>query len=300
MERIIDLCLQYINEHIEDELSVDEISKKMGYSRHHFSRAFSHYVGVSIRDYMIEKRLLQAAKDLINGERIIDVAVKYRYETHSGFSKAFKRKFSYSPNLLIAMKLTERILTSEGGTAMTHADLFNELVDTIVGGISTEQMALLENAYRFAVKVHLGKKRYSGEDYVTHPLNVAIILAQMEVPIETVILGLLHDCHDADVCMTIQDIRFEFGDYYDNRIKRMMALNLSCDLLNEVNLERDEDIVLVKLADRLHNMRTIKFLDQSRWLEKANETVAIFSPLAQRFGLLELKVKLDNLSLQNL
>lgn len=297
MEETIKKCLQYIEKHIEDELSVGLIAKVMGYSKHHFSREFSNQVGVTLRDYIIGERLIQATIDIIKGERIIDVAVKYRYETHSGFSKAFKRKFAYSPNLLIAMKITVKSLNSEGGTDMSHEEVFNELVQTIDGNVPVEHINLLERAYKFAIKAHAEKKRYSGEDYVTHPLSVAKLLAEMDAPIETVILGILHDCNEHDSCISIDEVKCEFGKEYYKKMKRINELNMSTNLLNEVNLETEEDIVMVKLADRLHNMKTIKFLDQSRWIIKAKETMEIFSPLAEKIGIIEMKVKLDSLSI---
>lgn len=297
MEDIVDKSLRYIEAHIEDDLSVEEISKKMGYSKHHFSRVFSQITGTTVREYIIEKRLLQAARDIMSGEKIIDVAVKYHYETHSGFSKAFKRKFLYSPSLLIAMKLTERIINSEGGTLMLHEEIFDELIELMKASTSSEQIALMKKAYGFAIKAHKGKKRYSGEAYVTHPLYVAKYLVEMAAPIETVILGILHDCNEQDACIAIEDVRLEFGEYYYDKVKRISDLNISSDLLDQVDLESDEDIILVKLADRLHNMSTLKFLDQSKWSQKSKETMAIFSPLAKKIGMVEMKAKLDSLSL---
>ncbi|GAB6110142.1 helix-turn-helix transcriptional regulator [Fusibacter bizertensis] len=297
MEETIKKCKQYIEKHIEDELSVELIAKIMGYSKHHFSRAFSNQVGVTLRDYIIDERLVRATIDIIKGERILDVAVKYRYETHSGFSKAFKRKFAYSPNLLTAMNITEKSFNSEGGTTMTHEQVYNELVQTINDSASVEHMNLLERAYKFAIKANAGKKRYSGEDYVTHPLSVAKLLAEMEAPIETVILGILHDCNEHDSCISIDEIRNEFGEAYYYKVKRINALNMSANLLNEVDIETEEDLVMVKLADRLHNMKTLKFLDQTRWKIKAKETMEIFSLLAEKIGVIEMKVKLDSLSI---
>lgn len=298
MKDIIVNCIKYIEAHIEDDLSVESIAKNMGYSKHHFSRLFSSEVGVTLRDYVIEKRLLQSAKNILKGEKIIGVAVKYGYETHTGFSKAFKRQFSYSPSVLIAFRITERILSSEGDNAMKHEALYIELVRLIGNNGSVEQMDLLERAYQFALEAHAGKKRYSGEEYVTHPLQVAIMLAEMEVPIETVMIGLLHDCNEHDSCVSIDDIRNEFGDKCYKKVKRINDLCISTDLLNTVNFDTEEDIVLIKLADRLHNMQTLKFLDQSRWHVKAIETMEIFSPLAEKVGAMKMKAALDSLAIQ--
>lgn len=297
MKQIINESVNYIDRHIEDELTLELIANKIGYSKYHFSRVFKKYMRKTLREYIIEQRLIYAAKEIMFGSRILDTAVKYHYDTHTGFNKAFKKYFGYSPSLLYAIKVTENILMSEGGNSMKPRELYEKLIKVIDVNISNDQRKQVEKAYEFAVKAHEGKKRYSGEDYVTHPLNVAVILANMEVSFETILIGIIHDCNVNDSNFSIEEIKNEFGELYYNKVKRINELNLSSNLLNEIDLENEEDIILVKLADRLHNMQTLKYLDESRWKIKAEETLRIFSPLAKSLGITELKVELDSLSL---
>lgn len=297
MKQIINDCLKYIDRHIEDDLTVDLIANNVGYSKYHFSRLFKEQMGSTIKEYIIEQRLICAARDIIDGTRILDVAVKYHYDTHTGFSKAFKKKFGYSPSLLYAMKITEIIFRSEGGNVMEPREVYKKLIELIGKNISDEQLKQVEKAYKFAMKAHKGKKRYSSEEYVTHPLNVAIILANMDVPLETIIIGILHDCNEDDSVLKVEEINNEFGKFYYNKVKRINELNLSDNLLNEIDIENEEDVVLVKLADRLHNMKTLKHLNESRWKTKAEETMKIFSPLAEKMGIIEIKAELDSLSI---
>lgn len=297
MKLIVENSIEFIRNHIEDDLSVELIAQKFGYSKHHFSRIFSNQTGKSPRDYIIDLKLYKAANEIILGSKIIDAALKYGYETHSGFSKVFKKKFNYSPSILAAIRVTEMIILLEGGGNMTHTEIYNEIKEELQSISSVEQMDLLEKAYDFAVTAHEGLKRHSGEDYVTHPLNVAHILAKMELLVETIVIGLLHDCNEQGSNVTVGTVKDQFGMYYYQKLLRINELNISKNLLNEVNLKDEEDIVLVKLADRLHNMMTLKYLDESRWKLKAEETIRIFSPLAGRLVNNELKTQLDSLSI---
>jgi len=128
----------------------------------------------------------------------------------------------------------------------------------------------LRNIYKLASSIHQGQKRKSGEDYITHPLNVAVILADIGADEETVCAGLLHDIPEDEngVDPRIQTVLFAYREF---------ECNHAC---------ADERGALVALADRLHNMRTIEFMDQSTWKRRAEETMKIFSPLASKFLLL--------------
>ena len=91
------LCIQYIENNIKEELKAESIAKEMGYSVYHFSRIFKEEMGISLMEYVKDRRLLRAAEDIMSGKRILDVAIEYGYQTHSGFTKAFRKKYGFAP-----------------------------------------------------------------------------------------------------------------------------------------------------------------------------------------------------------
>ncbi len=283
----------FIEENIENKLNADIVASNAGYSKFHYSRLFKKVTGNTISEHIKERRLLCAAKEIINGSRIIDVAIHYGYETHSGFDKAFKKKFGYPPKLLYVMKLAETIYNEIGELVMNYKELYRELVSMFDDDLTVSDKELLEKAYQFSVNAHTNQKRYSGEMYIVHPLNVAIILKSLKQPIETIVLGLLHDTIEKGSNVSIKELEDAFGVELACKVKKLQGCRITEELLKE-----DEDIILVKLADRLHNMKTIEHLDPSRWKEKATETLEIFSPIAEINGLKELKMELDHLSVK--
>ena len=298
MKQVINDTISYIEEHIKDNLSVESISLEFGYSKHHFSRMFKQQMGLSLQNYIIDQKLTGAAKEILGNGKIIDIATDYGYETQTGFLKAFKKKFGYPPTLLAMVKTTEIIFKSEGGCVMTHEELYTELSNEISGRTDGKQNELINKAYLFAVQVHKDKKRHSGEDYVTHPLHVALILSKIGAPIESIILGIIHDCCEEDPDVTVKEVKKEFGDYYFQKMLKIKELNISSNLLSEVDIEMEENVVLVKLADRLHNMKTLKYTNKLKWRSRAEETINIFSPLAEKLGNTEIKAELDKLAIQ--
>jgi len=145
----------------------------------------------------------------------------------------------------------------------------------------------VERALVFAAKAHRGQKRKSGEPYIIHPIETACILADQRMDTDTLIAGLLHDTVE-DTSVTVDDIRREFG----SGVARIVAgvtdgeglprSDTERELL--LNISADWRIALVKLADRLHNMRTLQHMPVSKRFKKARETLALFVPLAQRLG----------------
>ncbi len=298
MKLVIKHCLEYLEDNIKEDLSVELIARHFSYSKHHFSRLFKSETGFTIKEYILNVKMHKAVNDIINGEKIIDVALKYGYDTHNGFSKAFKRKFDYSPRYLTAISFTETVLLQNGGSNMTHIELYNEIKETLSKEMNSREIDLLEKAYQFASEALKDVKRYSGEDYIIHPVSVAHILSEMYLPIDFIVLGLLHDCNEKISSVTLDDVRNVFGDIYYNKLLRFNELNMDLNLFKNIDIEKEEDIALVKLADRLHNMMTLKHLNESKWIEKAEETLRIFSPLAGKIKNTKLKSKLDSLSIQ--
>jgi len=171
-----------------------------------------------------------------------------------------------------------------------------------------EQWPLFERAYAFAAQHHQGQTRSSGEPFIVHPLAVAGILADMGMDPETVIAGLLHDVVE-DTDASIEDVREQFGQgiadlvdgvtklgqiAYENKEERQ-AESLRKMLLA---MAKDIRVIIIKLADRLHNLRTLEYVDENRQRSKAYETLEIYAPLAHRLGMSKVKWELEDVSLR--
>ncbi len=167
---------------------------------------------------------------------------------------------------------------------------------------------LVTKAFWFCVEKHKGQKRVSGEDYATHPIAVANILAEMEMDSYSVCAALLHDVVE-DTEVSQEDIEAEFGDVVALLVYGVTKLgkieNLSKEEAQMENLRRmffamaeDVRVILIKLADRLHNMRTMKAMPEPKQREKARETLEIYAPLAHRLGISRIKSELEDLSLK--
>lgn len=312
---IILLCIQYIEDNIKEELTVESISKKMGYSIYHFSRIFREQMGVSLMEYVKERRIFRATEDIMLGKKILDVAIEYGYQTHSGFTKAFRKKYGFSPGFIHAIYI-QRLF--EGGNCYMDYDkiyenaniflkgtenykepkeLYGHLIESIQNNKIFDDFKMLEKAYDLACLAHKGQKRKSGEDYVTHPINVAIILAEMEADEETIIAGLLHDIIEEKTGVTLKEVEENFSVKVANIISDVTNFNEKYSKIKNKE-EFDDHVIMIKLADRLHNMRTIEFMESQRWKEKAKETIEIFSPIAAKFNNSKLKTELDNLALK--
>lgn len=167
---------------------------------------------------------------------------------------------------------------------------------------------VLEKAYRVAEKAHEGQMRESGEPYVSHPLEVAYILADLELDCDTLVGALLHDVVE-DTSMTINDINQEFGESVGlivdgvtklGKIQYTTAEEQQVENLRKMFLAMAKDVrvILIKLADRLHNMRTIKVKSEYKQREKARETLEVYAALAHRLGMSKIKWELEDLSLK--
>ena len=186
--------------------------------------------------------------------------------------------------------------------------LYNRLIQEIKKYHPSEDFTLIEKAYRMADEAHTGQKRKSGEPYIIHPLNVALILAELQLDKESIIAGLLHDSVE-DTTITYEDIVREFGKEIADLVEGVTKLtqinwgmdkeDIQAENLRKMFLAMAKDIrvILVKLADRLHNMRTSQYWSPETQKEKARETMEIFSPIASRLGISAIKVELDDRSL---
>ena len=189
--------------------------------------------------------------------------------------------------------------------------LYQELIASVHKYHPSADTTLIEKAYKVAYEAHKGQVRKSGEPYIIHPLCVAIILADLELDKESIAAGLLHDVVE-DTVMTEQELEQEFGSEVAllvDGVTKLGQLSYSADKVEEqaenlrkmfLAMAKDIRVILVKLADRLHNMRTLQYMSPEKQKEKARETMDIYAPIAQRLGISKVKVELDDLSLKYL
>ena len=200
-------------------------------------------------------------------------------------------------------------------------ELYQELITSIRKYHPSADISLVEKAYRVAYDSHAGQMRKSGEPYIIHPLSVAIILAELELDKETIAAGLLHDVLE-DTVMSEQEMQEQFGkevlllvdgvtklknlhltDKVKNpKDKNADRLEMQAENLRKMFLAMAKDIrvIMIKLADRLHNMRTLQHQSAEGQQRIARETQEIYCPIAQRLGISRIKIELDDLSLKYL
>ena len=189
--------------------------------------------------------------------------------------------------------------------------LYQELINSVRKYHPSDDISMIERAYLVAKTAHEGQLRKSGEPYIIHPLCVAIILADLELDKETIVAGILHDAVE-DTIMTTEEITEQFGAEVAllvDGVTKLGQLSYSADKV-EVQAEnlrkmflamaKDIRVILIKLADRLHNMRTLQYMPPHKQQEKARETMDIYAPIAMRLGISKIKVELDDLSLKYL
>ena len=196
--------------------------------------------------------------------------------------------------------------------------LYRDLILRVQKYHPSDDISLIEKAYTLAARAHQNQVRKSGEPYIIHPLCVAIVLADLEMDKETIAAGLLHDVIE-DTIMTEDEIGTQFGSDVallvdgvtkleqlqftsEHGDKTFDRLELQAENLRKMFLAMAKDIrvIIIKLADRLHNMRTLKYKSPESQQRIARETMEIYAPIAQRLGISKIKVELDDLSLKYL
>lgn len=297
MKDNLDVVLKYIDEHICETITLSELAKIAGYSEYYFSGLFKSNMNVSVMEYVCRRKLIKASEDILAGEKIISTAMKYGWQSHSGFTKAYNREFGFSPSLLRVMKIE---LENLGGNAMNYVVLESPKVGTTkealfkllqkrvrTNGIDIEDDLLL-HIYRNACDAYAGVKRYSGEEYVTHLLNVSLILAELGAERNVVLAGMFCDVFQKGK-VTLESLSKSLPKEVYDLITKVQKADTDFAIA-------DDEVVLIKLAERLHNMRTIEYIDGGKKKEKAKETVEWFIPLARRLENKKLMDELNELS----
>ena len=186
----------------------------------------------------------------------------------------------------------------------------SDILQSIKAYSPEANVSLIEQAFHFAKKMHTGQKRASGEPYFIHPLEVAAILVQMKMDVPTIIAGLLHDIIE-DTPTSLDEIRKNFGHdvaYLVDGVTKISKIQFTSSQEKQAEnfrkmilaMATDIRVIIIKLADRLNNMRTLDHLEEDRRVKIAEETMEIYAPLANRLGIQWMKVELEELSFKYL
>ncbi len=196
------------------------------------------------------------------------------------------------------------------GAQQHHQELIDELIAAVEGYNPAVDRELLARAFRQAAEAHKGQVRRSGEEFIHHPFGVAKICAELRLDEQTIVAALLHDVVE-DTESDIDEIRAEFGDEVALLVEGVTKLTRTSFQSREqaeaenyrkmiVAMAQDVRVILIKLADRLHNMRTIEYQGKQTQVRKAKETLEVYAPLAHRLGIHAVKWELEDLSFQTL
>src|ERR687895_2486081 len=191
-----------------------------------------------------------------------------------------------------------------------HQHLVDELITEVEGYIPDVDRDLLARAFSFAARAHEGQQRRSGEDFIHHPFGVAKICAELRLDEQTIAAALLHDVVE-DTSTDLDAVRDEFGDEIAHLVDGVTKLTRIAFQSREhaeaenyrkmiVAMAQDVRVILVKLADRLHNLRTIEYLGKQKQLQKSREALEVYAPLAHRLGIHALKSELEDLAFETL
>ena len=194
----------------------------------------------------------------------------------------------------------------------TPEELYSRLIDKIKRyHPSAGDLSAIDKAYNFAKKSHGDQKRKSGEPYIIHPIHTALILADLELDKESIMAGLLHDVME-DTKVTREQMISKFGEEVTDLVDgvtKLTKLDYDADKVEKqaenlrkmfLAMAKDIRVILIKLADRLHNMRTLQYMTPEKQKEKSKETMEIYAPIADRLGISKIKIELDDLALRYL
>ena len=298
-KEIITESLVYIEKNLKQKISIEEIADYVGYSKFYFSRMFKQEMNISIMEYVKERKVICALESILQGNKILDVAIEYGWESHSGFIKAFKSYYGFSPSLLYAMNLE---IIHLGGRNMRNYAFYEktdehmskeDLFKLLERKMTENKLDTTEfgTVYNFCQKSYANKKRYSGDEYITHLLNVSLLLVQIGSEVNVVYAGMFCDVfRKTDVL--IDDIKKYLPKDVAQIIIRLRGYDIEKDGL------KDEECAVIKMAERLHNMRTIEYMEESEKKRRAKETISIFMPVARKLKNEKVINELNNLSIK--
>lgn len=186
----------------------------------------------------------------------------------------------------------------------------NRLIDKVLEYNKDADVTLLQKAYDLAIEAHQGQKRVSGEDYIIHPMEVAMILAELQLDVPTITAAVLHDVIE-DTNYSFEDVKREFGEEIAGLVDGVTKISKlefkskeeqQAESLRKmiIAMAKDIRVIMIKLADRLHNMRTLKYMPVEKQKAKAQETLDIYAPIAHRLGISKIKWELEDISLRYL
>ncbi len=220
-------------------------------------------------------------------------------------------KWMNSPNYRKLEFIEEEAASGIPGNFVEPNILFDLLIRELNKYHPSHELDIIYKAYDISREAHKEQKRNSGEPYIIHPLCVAIILAQLEMDKETIVAGILHDVVE-DTRYTVEDITELFGAEIAllvDGVTKLTKINYMADKVERqaenlrkmfLAMAKDIRVIIIKLADRLHNMRTLGFMKPEKQREKSRETMDIYSPIAHRLGISKVKIELDDLALKYL
>src|SRR5258708_18975938 len=188
-------------------------------------------------------------------------------------------------------------------TGERHQGLLDELLAEVARYSTAVDLDLVTRAFRYAAVAHEGQQRRSGSDFIEHQVGAARICAELRLDEQTIAAALLHDVVE-DTDADIEDLRAAFGDEVARLVEGVTKLTRISFQSREqaeaenyrkmiVAMSEDVRVILIKLADRLHNMRTIEYLGKQKQIQKAKETLEVYAPLAHRLGIHTLKWELE-------
>ena len=207
-------------------------------------------------------------------------------------------------------EMPQKAPTNKPVNPVHEDDGFSELRALFPTQYDSDEIALMEKAYAMASKAHAGQIRFSGEPYIMHPVAVARILFDLGMDHESLIAALLHDVVE-DTDITLQDIEETFGKDVANLVDGVTKLGKvptatweerQAENIRKMLIAMSQDIrvIIIKLADRLHNMRTLEYMRPQKQIDKALETIEIYAPIAHRLGISSIKEQLEDLAIRYL
>lgn len=299
-KQIINESIIYIEKNLKRKITIEEIADSVGYSKFYFSRIFKTEMNISVMEYVKERKLVCASEAILKGEKILDVAIEYGWESHGGFIKAFKSYYGFSPSLLYVMNLELNHLggSNMGGynfyektdEHMSKEQLYELLVEEMKRNQYQFDLDEVEKIYRFAKRLYANQTRYSGDEYITHLINVSLLLVQMGAEKNIVYAGMFCDVF-RKTHVVVDELKENLPEEVFQIVARLKDYRIE-------NILSDEECAMIKMAERLHNMRTIEYMEEKEKKRRARETISLYMPVARQLKNEKLVKELNELSMK--